>query len=156
MTNPDDIAVAILTAIRSALDTLAPESRIQIRTTQINFLTEATKNFQIVRDQLQIVAHRTNNQDDWRLFRISRNTARQSVRSVKKSYSGDPNKVWEAARKLAGETLSGPPTKLSIDGRVETSPRNISEELNSNFIEKIEKIRQGFGDGIDDPMENYN
>ena len=31
--------------------------------------------------------------------------------------SGDPYQIWDTARTLAGETMAGPPTKLTLDGR---------------------------------------
>ena len=51
----------------------------------------------------------------------------------------------------------GPPTKLYIDGRPETSPGKISEILNGSFIKKIMDIRESFGPNPArlDPLISY-
>ena len=134
------IAADIIAAIREALDTLAPEKRVQIKHSLIDFLTQETKDLQYARDVMQTTAHTTGSQEDWRIFRRSRNIARQAVKNNKRRYyqiklsSGDPNQVWDAARKLAGVKVSGPPTRVTINGRPETSPQSISDGLNENFI----------------------
>ena len=55
--------------------------------------------------------------------------------------SNDSKVVWNAAKALAGQKMSGSPNKLNIHGRVENSPSKISEILNLNFIKKIDDIR---------------
>ena len=134
--DPDVLAVAILDAIRGALDTLAPEIGIQIKNNLIDFLTQETKDLQNSRDILQRAAHASGSPEDWRLYRQARNLTRQVVRADKRNYyqtklkSGDPNQVWDAARKMLGEKSAGPPTRVTIAGHPKTSPRTIAEGLN--------------------------
>ena len=89
--------------------------------------------------------------EDWRLFRVVRNQTRKSLRNDKQNYfkdklmSGNPSQVWNAAKRIAGKKISGPPTKLYVDGQPECSPANILTLLNINFIKKIDDIRLSFG-----------
>ena len=161
--DPVRISELILIALTEALDITAPEKRIQLKKTEIDFLTDPTRVLQAERDRLQRIAHETNSVEDWRIFRLTRNLARQSLKKDKNAFfkdkltSGNSNQIWNAAKRLAGEKISGPPTKLFENGHQETSPGKISEILNGSFINKIVDIRQSFGQNPNriDPLISY-
>ena len=65
--------------------------------------------------------------------------------------------MWNAAKRLAGEKFSGPPTKIFQNGVQVNSPDQISNLLNENFIKKIVDIREEMEaiPNRDDPLTNY-
>ena len=84
-----------------SLDVTALTRRIQLKKKRLDYRSELTKQAQIERDRLQVIAHDTNNDDDWRTFRHKRNNTRQLMKKDKFNYmkkqfeDKNPTKVWK-------------------------------------------------------------
>ena len=64
--------------------------------------------------------------------------------------------MWGAAQWLTGKAASGPPTQLSTDGVVTSSPAEMSDMMNDFFINKVDLIRQELTTNNIDPLVNFS
>ena len=54
-----------------------------------------------------------------------------------------PEKTWRTAKEFMEWKKQGPPQQLQVGNKLVTSARTVAEHINSFFIEKVLKIREG-------------
>ena len=117
-----------------------------------------------IKDNLHKIAKGTNNQEDWRKFRVQRNLVTKMNKTNKSKYynyrlninkndTGDENRyqndtqskiMWETFKNLTNSNKQVPPRVISYNGNMVTSIKKIVNIANEFFIEKIQKIRESF------------
>ena len=136
--NPDPSVAStmLLSGMINVLDRLAPTRRVQIRTNGVPYLSVETRELQISPDHAHDIAHETGSADDWRLYRSIRNQVNESIKKDQNIHlqnkidSKNPNIIWQTVRKMSGLLPKGPPTSLTVAGKVITSPRAIATAMN--------------------------
>ena len=119
--DPNVAAEAFLRGVNTILDTLAPQKRVQIKSNQTPYLSEATGELQKKRDSAMNTARETNHPVDWRNYRLLRNRGTQSLRNdnfahIKKVSSLNTSLKWKAVNQLTGGKPKGPPPFHSFPG----------------------------------------
>ncbi len=132
MTDLDAAHMSLVTAITAGLDELAPLRMAKPKRVK-GF------NLSLAGDTLEAIRQRDTTSPNHPLFRSLRNRAKKLVRRdaaigamrAVESSSNNPKKLLDFARQHMGYVRQSLPTSLSAGG------------INSYFVEKIEKIRQG-------------
>ena len=81
--------------ILEILNKLAPLKKFQKRKQSRNWVSEKMKDDMRLRDQLRQKAKASNRQDDWQMYRNSRNKCVKDLRDCKKQYFNDLYKKME-------------------------------------------------------------
>ena len=117
-----------------------------------------------IKDNLHKIAKGTNNQEDWKKFRVQRNLVNKMNKNNKSGYynyrlnvnkgdTGDEFKyqnevksksMWETFKKFTNSGKQVPPRVISHNVNMVTSIKKIVNIANEFFIEKIKKIRDSF------------
>ena len=155
-----DAAVDIFTHhFTAVLNNHAPWIRYQQRRHYSHWITEDTKSLIKQRDNqkkkyedLALKGDTAAAEEAWKAYKQVRNKVNNKKKYEEKSFKshliasslGCPSKLWSSAKNLMDwKQVGGPPTQLSIDGVMVTSPSKIAKEMNEFFLNKVEKIRQG-------------
>ena len=64
----------------------------------------------------------------------------------------DSSTTWKNAKSFLGWKSGGPPTKLVLDGKLFTKPRELCKVMNEFFINKVKGLRNGIPANIGDPL----
>ena len=153
-----DKAVEILTnKLNIILDELAPIKTFQTRVNYAPWLSDETKLLKKQREEAQEKASRTNNLEDWRLFRAIRNQVTARSRLDKKKWEENKlekgDDMWKTVKNWLGWKNTGPPNKLFYDGRIVTRPACIASSMNRFFIDKVKSLRQNIPEVSRDPLK---
>ena len=150
--------------IREALDSVAPVKKVQLGGRRKGWISEETKSQITIRDNLKLIANRTNTQEDWTCFRKARNKVSKNVQSDKKkemenlfmkaNQERNYKTLFRITREKLGWNLGGPPSVLIDKGNLLTKPRYIAENLSEFFDTKIRKLKSGIPDRTKDPLEH--
>ena len=153
-----DRAVELLTnKLNTILDELAPIKTFQSRANYAPWLSDETKLLKKQREEAQEKASRSNDLEDWRLFRAVRNQVTARSRSDKKKW--EENKLekggdmWKTVKSWLGWKNSGPPNKLFYDGRIVTRPACIASSMNRFFVDKVKSLRLNIPQVARDPLK---
>ena len=142
---------------------MIPISKIQPGgTNKKNWVTKETKEKIKLRDNLKVLANNTNNEDDWSNYRKIKITVTDNVRKDRKGYfenlyskadkSTDTRELFRITREQLGWSSGGPPSQLVTEGKLITKPRELDENMNNYFIDKIRKLRDGIPARRKDPL----
>ena len=138
------------------LDELAPIRTFQTRVNYAPWLSDETKLFKKQREEAQEKAARTNDLEDWRLFRAIRNQVTRRSRSDKKQWEenklDEADNVWGTVKNWLGWKKSGSPTKLFYNGGIVTRPASIATSMNKFFIDKVKSLRKNIPQVARDPL----
>ena len=145
-----DLSAAILNmGISRVLDTMAPVCTIQNRKSYVPYLTQATKELQSAAKTAQNKAAETGNQEDWRIYKSTRNQRNKAVKEDRLNWqkeklisTNDPSDMWKTAKSILGWSSSGPPTQLYHQGSYVSSPSGLATTMNQFFLEKVRKLRE--------------
>ncbi len=142
----DEITEIIVREITEALDLVAPSKSIFVKERAVPLLLkDETRRTMAARD---LAAQR----GDWPLYRRLRNKAARQVRKDRlestlqqlSRHGNDPKEVWRLADSLTGRERSGAlPPSLLRDGELVEGDRELADVMNSFYISKIDKIREG-------------
>ena len=113
------------------------------------------------RNQAQLRASRTQRQEDWNEYKRLRNQVNNRLKFEKSNYSrkklkecnSNPKETWQCVKSLLAWSSGGPPTQLVSNGSLLTKPSDLSETMNSYFINKVKKLRQQLPESPGDPSE---
>ena len=158
--DPDRAADILTSKLTTILDQMAPLRTIQVRTKYAPWLSDSTKNLLKHRDEAHKLASETKSLEDYRQYKALRNQATATMRQEKKvwerrklnSNQQDPSKLWKNVKSWLSWNNSGPPTRLSHNGRLVSSPAGIAGVMNSFFLGKVEGLREGIPDSTTDPL----
>ena len=160
-----DIAVDILTQnLTSILDLLAPIKTFQVHKKYAPWLSVGTKELMNCRDSALKKAATTRHTDDWRNYKNLRNTVTNKIRNEKKNWEKskldstqhNPGALWSNVGTWLNLGNSGPPTKLTCEGRLVTSPARLATTMNNFFINKVKKLKHNIPTVNTDPLAKMN
>ena len=124
------------------LDKHAPVQHKKIRTRQIPWITSSIKELMNKRDKLKRKAIITNLENDWLIYKKTRNKVNIKLRNSKKDYystkiAGDrsnPKEAWKTINNLLGrQSKSTTVNELKLNESSLTNPKDIAEGFNDYF-----------------------
>ena len=84
--NPNTIAEIIVNEVNICIETIAPSKRIQCTKKHCKWYTPALTQLAQYKNKLHNIAKSTNSENDWRIFRHTRNIYNNTVRDTKAQY----------------------------------------------------------------------
>ena len=146
--------------LNSVLDNMAPVRKIQTRTNFAPWMTADVKLQMEARDAAQKKAIDSNNEEDWEVYRKTRNKVTVEIKLGKsewqrkklESCQGDPGKVWGSILGFLNWSSTSSPTKLYFSNRLETSPAKMANIMNRYYITKVTDIRAALPPPSTDPL----
>ena len=158
----DDVDISTSVFTRKFVDVLnvhAPWTIFQQRKHFSPWITETTKDLIASRDQLKKLAEDHVEGGDtlaaaeaWRNFKKARNTVNNRKKFEEHHFKSEkmissldsPANTWRTAKDFMNwENTGGPPSQLSINGRLVTKASLIAKEMNRFFLDKVQTIRNG-------------
>ena len=158
-----DIAVDIFTRkLTEILDKMAPVKKFQVKTKYAAWVSDRTKERIKARDAAQLTATNTQLKEDWDRYRRLRNDLAVTKKKEKLEWQkakleeceddGDHGKLWKNILGWLNWSSASSPTKLSNNGRIETSPTRMAEVQNQYYINKVKSIRENMPPQQKDPL----
>ena len=126
-----NLAVEMVTnKITAILDIMAPVKVIQARAKYAPWLSEATKNKIIARNEAQKKASETKLNNDWEEYKKLQNSIDNELKSEKRSwqekkisdFGNNTSSIWKNIKTWLGWTSGGPPSKLIENGIIYNKP----------------------------------
>ena len=161
--DPSLICKSIQDTVTHHLDQQAPSKKVQITKKVPVFISSDTKKLLMERDEALKTAKDKDDQDSWRRFKNLRNQCHKNLSKDKKVYTkskldenNDEHEKWETAKEILGWQSKVSPTVLQDRGKTVTSPKEIAESLNFNFLSKVAKIARNIPESTVDPILNYS
>ena len=159
--SPGTAADILTKKLSNILDKFAPIRTIQVHTRYAAWLSSASKELIIERNEAQKKAAQRRDPDDWRAYKNLRNTVTARLRSEKKDWakqkldgaSHNPETIWKNVKSWLSWGNSGPPSKLFTGGALLTSPYRVSGAMNDYFINKVRLLNERIPDSVDDPLK---
>ena len=162
--NPTQAATILTGKLSDILDTLAPVKTFQVRKKYAAWLSDNTKGLIKLRNEAQAKDYQNNEQDYWREYKNLKNRVTAKLRSDKKEWEKNkldgakhnPATLWKNVKSWLTWGNSGPPSKLSINGELLSSPYRVAEAMNSFFISKVELLRNRIPQTNLDPVQKLS
>ena len=153
-------AEGLVDKITRILDFMAPIRTFQVRTHYVPGLEEETKRLQAERNMAHEKAAKSDNPEDWRLFRSLRNKATAKIRADKKRWEQEKfshvenssSDIWNSVKGWLGWSSGGPPTQLFWEGRMVHRPAGLASSMNRYFVNKVKDLRQKIPMSAADPL----
>ena len=116
----DLAAESMVDKVTRILDSMAPIKTIQVRTNYVPGLEEDTKKLQAERNKAHEQAAKSDNPEDWRIFRSLRNKTTAKIRADKRKWEqerfshieNDSSNIWKSVKGWLGWSSGGPATQL--------------------------------------------
>jgi hypothetical protein len=156
----DQAAQLLTDKLTAILDTMAPIKTIQVRSKYAPWLSNSTKKLMEDRNKAGLTATQTKDNDDWRLYKSLRNTETSRMRQEKKAWEEmklsstkhNPSTLWKNVKTWLNWNNSGPPSQLFHNGRLVNSPAGLAGTMNSFFMDKVTRLRNGIPASNTDPL----
>ena len=155
-------AVQIFTEnISSVLDKMAPIKIFQTRKNYVPWLEKETKIMMCKRDNLLSKAKSTNSKEDWECYRQCRNKVTIKLKKDKEEWQKitfqncqhDSGNLWQNVRRWIKWSTSGAPSRLFVNGQLESSPHVLAETMNEFYINKVKNIQENLPTSNGDPLK---
>ena len=155
-----DIAVDTFTRIfREVLDKHAPWVVFQQRKKFTPWVTDETIKLIKERDEakkaaVEVATSGNDSSTAWADYRTLRNTINNRLKHEEKRFKeekiraslGSSAETWKTAKTFMNwNSTAGPPSQLTVGGKLITKAANIASEMNEYFIQKVRLIRDGIG-----------
>ena len=121
---------------------------MQNRKNYVPYISDELKILMKARDDKKVAASESGSIEDFDLYLKMRNEVTSKLRTAKAEYyktklsnNNTVRDIWEATSSVLGKIKSEFPPQLIIDKQLISSPRQIAENLNKFFLNKIEKIK---------------
>ena len=123
-------------------DKHAPLKTMRVRSRSSPWITAGLKDLMHNRDILKIKAIKTNDPNDWAVFKKQRNLVNKQVRLAKQVYyqnifnkhTSDSRKTWQTINELTSHKSGKMSvTSLKVNGLTITNPLELSNEFNNHF-----------------------
>ena len=120
----------------------APLRTMRVRTRSSPWITSELKKRMHDRDILKIKASKSNDSNDWSLFKKQRNIVNSEIRLAKQAYyqnsfnkhTGDSKKTWQTINELTSRKSGKKSvTSLKVNGVSITNPTVLSNQFNNHF-----------------------
>ena len=159
-TDANEAAELLVTKLNCLLDQMAPVRTIQTHTNYAPWLGEETKKLRQERGRAQEKAGLSGDPDDWRIYTSLRNQVTARSRKEEKEWKkkkldhtkNNTTDIWNTVKGWLGWNGGGPPTQLSSEGRIITSPSGLGTVMNKFFVDKIRRLRSAIPRTISDPL----
>ena len=153
----DEASEIFAEAFNEVLEKHAPLRVIQNRKHYVPYITEQIREAMGRRDKLKKKAAETGGEADYNEYKVERNKVTKMLRSAKQNYydekfsaeTASSAEIWKAAYSLLGNTRSGFPSQIMINGKLITKPIHLATEMNKFFIKKIANLKNENNDGRD-------
>ena len=137
----DEATDLLVDKISAVLDEMAPIRTIQTRMNYVPWLSEKAKDLQLKRNQAQETASRTDEPEDWRVYRSLRNQFTSKSRADKEAWekkqldekNNSATEIWKCVKNWLGGSGGETPTQLCNEGKLVTSPDRLSTTMNKFF-----------------------
>ena len=147
--------------LNRVLDRWAPVKKVQIRPKYRPWISKETKILMKQRDYAQELASQTKQQEDWRRFKNLRNTVVSRMRKEKSEWEKEqfnhlgnsPTDLWRNIKGWLGWKNTGPPTQLFTNKMI-NKPKEIANEMNQFFIEKVKNLQKKLPKQKNDPLQH--
>jgi hypothetical protein len=160
----DDInkaAELFIKEYESYLNVMAPMRIIQCRKKYAQWVSEEERLIIQKRKDAYDDARRIDTGEQWRLYRSVNNKVNKELKAAKRKWlydkmsrNSDVKEVWKTAKAFWDQDSQGPPKALKIAGIITTKASLIADELNLEFIRKVQRLRQGTASSQrKDPLE---
>ena len=146
------------------LDKMAPIRTIQIREKYAPWLSCKTKELMTERDLARKAAIENKSDEYWKSYKLLRNKVNQFIKNEKRNWQkskfrlceseSDSKQIWKNVKSWLNWTTSGAPTQLFHKGKLENSPKNLAECMNTYFIDKINNLINDMPATEEDPLAN--
>ena len=133
------------TLLLKVLDQHAPKRSKRIRKKgNVPWFNKTVKNKLFQRDRFKRVAIKTNNENDWKLYRSSRNAANIALRNAKKEYYAtkflnsktNPKHAWKTVNDILGRSQKqNIVNEINLPGKTVTSTRELVNVFNDYFTD---------------------
>ena len=133
------------TLLLKVLDQHAPKRSKRIRKKgNVPWFNKTVKNKLFQRDRFKRVAIKTNNENDWKLYRSSRNAANIALRNAKKEYYAtkflnsktNPKHAWKTVNDILGRSQKqNIVNEINLPGKTVTSSRELVNVFNDYFTD---------------------
>ena len=161
--DPNRISEGIQKIIQDSLDPLAPVRRIQLTNKNSNKLSEEARELLALRDATYQQYLETKNQDKLREFRNLKNTANKKIYKERfdnkvKNFQKEGTTIkekWNQAKKETGQKKMTTPNLIIEGQKHNTTPKEIAESMNRQYIQNIRKLIQNMPPQRTNPIENY-
>ena len=70
-----------------------------------------------------------------------------------KGIINNTNELWNIVRNYTSNDDGTIPTNIILEGKQVSSPKQLADVFNDHFIDKVNKIRRGFRNDSEDPIE---
>ena len=157
MSNDSDfIAQQIIQTVKEQLDLRAPKRRIQVRNKTIPSSLE-TKNLITQRNTSWNEYQTNKTQDNYRGYKNLKNQVKKSLVEDKKKMEDavSSKDQWKEAKMLVGWTSYAGPQLLIKNGKPITSPPEMANTLNIDYIVRAAKAAKNTPKQVQDPMIKY-
>ena len=157
-----ELAVEIFTEKLSIiLNRMAPVRVVQVRSKYAPWVSKETKDLIQLRNDLQKRASTSQSPEDWTHYREVRNQITSKIRKEKKvwqenkikSLGNDSSSVWKNVKNWLGWTTGGAPTRLLVNGKLISKPKEVATTMNEFFIKKVEDIRKEIPAEVENPLD---
>ena len=158
-----DVANTLLEEeILKVIDEEAPLKTVQLRAHYNNWISDKTKMEMSRRDGLRDVARQTDDETDWRNYRVSRNLCSSLQKKDRSSYykkmfdnievEKDAKKLFGNAKNLLGWTSAGPPSCFQVAGRTIRGQKELANEQIKFYENKVIEIKHSLPGVGQDPL----
>ena len=158
----DKSAKAFREIFGAILKNHAPVKIFQNRKNYAPWLSEETKQLMKKRNQLKIQSRTNNDPSILTQYKQWRNKIKNRLKYEKLNYYKnkfhneklDKKQVWKTTYEYLGNVKNLSPTQILINGNLSSSPKDIAEEFNNVFIDKVKNLKKSLQGPITiDPIE---
>ena len=141
-TDPNQMWLQWKCSFLSIVNKHAPLRTMRVRTRSSPWITSELKKRMHDRDILKIKASKSNDSNDWSLFKKQRNKVNSEIRLAKQAYyqnsfnkhTGDSKKTWQTINELTSRKSGKKSvTSLKVNGVSITNPTVLSNQFNNHF-----------------------
>ena len=143
--NVDQMWESWKTLFLKVLDKHAPKRSKRIRKKgNVPWFNKTVKNKLFQRDRFKRVVIKTNNENDWKLYRSSRNAANIALQNAKKEYDAtkflnsktNPKHAWKTVNDILGKSQKqNIVNEINLPGKTVTSTRELVNVFNDYFTD---------------------
>ena len=146
-------AAALLTyKLTNILNKLAPIKTFQVRKNYCAWMSHESKNLIKERNEAQRTASRTQRPEDWSYYKKLRNRVNNRLNYEKTNSAkiklaqciGNSKDTWKCVKNILSWSSGGPPNQLVHEGVLLLKPAEMSETMNTFFIDKVSKLAKIF------------
>ena len=163
-TDPNQMWLQWKCSFLSIVNKHAPLRTMRVRTRSSPWITSELKKRMHDRDILKIKASKSNDSNDWSLFKKQRNIVNSEIRLAKQAYyqnsfnkhTGDSKKTWQTINELTSRKSGKKSvTSLKVNGVSITNPTVLSNQFNNHFATIGPELASNIDSSNSDGYQKY-